>query len=450
MPRSETRIPSSPTTSGVRDVPRAGTSDAHSTSTEVLSASHGVVGSKPASVTAPLPEGSIGGDRAVAVRGERARDPTLAEPARAGSAPGAAGQRAAQETLDRLGVDVDRHGGPEGEELVGEPGEQAQAAAPAHDREAPAAREPRAQGRQLLGGELTRVDVLPDQAIERGPGLGALGQVGDRQLHDRRLGSGRVAEPAECGDEGPRPLGDDADHELPGIMERERDGPAGDHRLTGDERDLQRAAERRRLGVEGVGLARRRREVDRHGEARSPLGAPDQPKLACERRAVVGEVDPDRHPRAGPGVALDQRPGLHRHPRRRARRGGWGRRPGRPGERRPARRGRPRRTGRRAGTGRGSSGRGARHPSLDPPRGRPAIQTPGSPGKLRSPCPTGIVGRGAVHSAPSRRASRGAGPPDRVPVPLEVACPRSARSVRCATTPRRCPISLASSRRPMT
>ena len=320
MPRSETRIPSSPTTSGVRDVPRAGTSDAHSTSTEVLSASHGVVGSKPASVTAPLPRGrsaAIASSPSVA----SARDPTLAEPARAGSAPAPRGSEPPEEAPDRFGVHVDRHGGPEGEELVGEPGEQAQAAAPADDREAPAAREPRAQGRQLLGGELARVDVLPDQAIERGPGLGALGQVGDRQLDDRRLGSGRVAEPAECGDEGPRPLGDDADHELPGIMERERHGPAGDHRLTGDERDLQRAAERRRLGVEGVRLARCRREVDRHGKARSPLGAPDQPELPRERRAVVGEVDLDRHPRAGPGVALDQRPGLHRHPRRRARRG---------------------------------------------------------------------------------------------------------------------------------
>ncbi len=295
--------------------------------------------------------------------------------------------------------------------------------------------------RQLLGGELTRVDVLPDQAIERGPGLGTLGQIGDGQLDDRRLGSGRVAEPAQCGDERPRPLGDDTDHELPGIMERERHGPAGDHRLTGDERDLQRAAERRRLGVEGVRLARRRREVDRHGKACSPLGAADQPKLPGERRAVVGEVDPDRHPRASPGVALDQRPGLHRHPRRRARRGGWAGGPDDQGS-----------AGEHDEDGHEGQG-GAREPDARAPgvrHGTPLWTRPagGLPSRRRAPPESCVpvsskgssaaarytLGHPAAHRAAQARRTA-------VPVPQEVACPRSARSVRCATTPRRCPIS---------
>ena len=66
------------------------------------------------------------------------------------------------------------------------------------------------------------------------------------------------------------------------------------------------AAERRRLGVQAIGLVRLRRQVDGGAEAGPALGAAGQPDLPDDRRPVVAEVDVDGHPGPGPGIALEQ------------------------------------------------------------------------------------------------------------------------------------------------
>ena len=77
-----------------------------------------------------------------------------------------------------------------------------------------AAGDPAAQGRQLRRGQAVGVDVLPDEPVERVPGLDPVGQVLRRQAHDERRDLVLVRQQVEAADDPLGALGDDADDQL--------------------------------------------------------------------------------------------------------------------------------------------------------------------------------------------------------------------------------------------
>ena len=215
---------------------------------------------------------------------------------------------AAEDRLERLRVDVE-HGGRAGRG-AGRRGRPLRVSAPAvpptMTSRPPPAIQP-AQGVELGRRERGRVDVLPHQPVERGPGLDALREVGRGQGGDGRRRARGAGQELELADDLGGVLGHDADDELRLIVERDGDQRLGDDLLAVDELDLDVAAEAGRLGVQDVGLARPGRELHRGAEVGLRVGAAADPELARDGRPGVLEVDRDREPARpggrGPGAA---------------------------------------------------------------------------------------------------------------------------------------------------
>ena len=305
---------------------RRGSGSARAPAWTSNSAIQPTVGSRPMTVTEPLPyAASAATTRSPVVTSARPSDQLAAHgrdvrQRHLGPPPGGCERAAATSTVVVGSV---------GEERIGEAGQDTRAGGPADDDQAAAQGQPATEGRELVGGQLVRVDVLPDQAVDRRPGLEAI-RAGPRRSSGTRTGLALfwTAGQLDAGRDPGRLRGDDADGELAGVVDRERDLLAGDasgRRRRGRPRS---AAERRRLRVEHVALVRGARQVDRHGEARAALDC--RPGAGARRRPACPRSEPnlDREPRPEPGVALEERAGFelravrgHRPAERPARRG---------------------------------------------------------------------------------------------------------------------------------
>ena len=130
-----------------------------------------------------LADGPLGGDDEVAAAA-RERCPQGACPPSPGKLRSSS-TAPADERLDIFGRGVHGARRAEGQQVVGQAAEGRGAGRTAEDDQAAAEPQPGAQRSQLLGLELRRVDVLPDESIDGRPGLDPGGQVGRRQGHDR-------------------------------------------------------------------------------------------------------------------------------------------------------------------------------------------------------------------------------------------------------------------------
>ena len=250
------------------------------------------------------------------------------------------------------------------------------------DDELPAAGDPAAEGGQLPRGQTVGVDVLPDDPVDRGPRLDPFRQVLRCEAHDERCDLVLVGRQVEAADEPIRMLGDDRDDQLGAVVGCVVGLDRGHGGVAFHELDLEVLAEGRRLRVEQERLVGLGRQVRGDGEARLALGAAGDPELAVDRRAVVLEVDRDRHPGADPGVATEQHPRLHRRPTRgrdRQRRGSQGADQDGHDRRDPASR------GGRPGSCVARAGDGAQAPHGDVGAGLVAARTPWRGRKLHGP-----------------------------------------------------------------
>jgi hypothetical protein len=84
-----------------------------------------------------------------------------------------------------------------------------------------------------------------------------------------------------------------------------------DDRLTFDQGDRHVLAEGGRLRVQPKRLVRGGRQVRRDAEAGPALHAAGQTDLALDGRSGVDDVDVDRHPGSGPGVAVEEHLRFH-------------------------------------------------------------------------------------------------------------------------------------------
>ena len=236
------------------------------------SAIHAVVGSKPRSVTDPDPK-----VRSAAIT----RSPDIASDRPAPGSPAYAASVAASSgtppRIDRsdAGIDVEAGGRAVGEQVVGERGQHVRARRPADDDEAPAARDPGAERGELGRLESAEVSMScqtsrsrADQAWMRsGRSAGVSGTMTGATPF--WLGS-----EVELPDDPGRVLGDDAHDELGLVVERDRDRRLDDDLVARDELDLHVAAERRRLCIQQVLLARARRQLRRASRTSSAESEP--------------------------------------------------------------------------------------------------------------------------------------------------------------------------------
>ena len=257
----------------------------------------------------PAPDVRSAATTRVADRGERPAGSELAGQGRQGRR----GRRQLAQDAGQAGRrDVGRDVRPVGQQRVREPGERLGSGRPADDDQLPPAGDPAAEGGQLAGGQAVRVDVLPDDPVDRGPRLDPFRQVLRCEAHDEGCDLVLVGRQVEAADEPLGMLGDDRHDQLGAVVGRVGGLDRGHGGVAFHELDLQVLAEGRRLRVEQERLVGLGRQVRGDGEARLALGAAGDPELAVDRRAVVLEVDRDRHPGADPGMATEQHPGLHR------------------------------------------------------------------------------------------------------------------------------------------
>ncbi len=116
------------------------------------------------------------------------------------------------------GRDVGRDDRSVGEEAVGEGRQRLGSGRPAGDDQPPAARDPASQRLTLRSRQSLGVDVLPDDPVDRSPGLQPFGQVVRGQGHDGRSDLVLVRQQVEVADEPLGMLGDDRDDELAGVV----------------------------------------------------------------------------------------------------------------------------------------------------------------------------------------------------------------------------------------
>ncbi len=163
---------------------------------------------------------------------------------------------AADQGVDLLRRGIDGARRAVGQEVVRQAAERRGARRAAEDHQPTAEAQPGAQRGQLLGLELGRVDVLPDQAVDGRPRLHASGQVLRCQGDDRRRRDPGIGQRAvQGGHERAGLFGHHADDRLILIVSRDRHVGLGDRSPVGDERDAEVAAEDGGLGVEHVALA---------------------------------------------------------------------------------------------------------------------------------------------------------------------------------------------------
>ena len=208
--------------------------------------------------------------------------------------------------------DIVGRGRPVRQDRIGKAGQDGRTGGSADDHETAAEGEPAPQRADLVTAQGVCVDVLPDEAVQRGPRLDPIRQIGRGQRHRDRRDAVLVCRQLQLADEPLRPRGDDADDQLRRVVDRERDLFAGNGLVAADEQDLELLAEARRLGVDDELLVGRAGEIDREREAGSSLGSALESELTDDRRTVVVEMDLDRQPRTDPGVALEKCPGVHR------------------------------------------------------------------------------------------------------------------------------------------
>src|SRR5450759_438263 len=266
-----------------------------------------------------VPERQLGGHDTVADGGQG--------PTRPGGSPERGQVRGgrrqlAQQRPEGAGGHVDRRARPKGQELVGEGRQEARTAGTADDDQAAPASDPTAERTELCRAEVARVDVLPDQPVDRAERLDPLREGLDRQRDDRRWDGVRGRQDAEVADDPIRALGHDADEELRGIGRDECDLARGDRLARRDDRDFEMIAKGRRLGIQGVPLPTAGRQVDGGPEPGLALDAARQAELPAHGLAGILEVDLDGHPGAQSGVPVEQGPGGHRERIGRDRRAG--------------------------------------------------------------------------------------------------------------------------------
>ena len=230
-------------------------------------------------------------------------------------------QLSADEPAQARGRHLDRRCRSIGEDVVRKAGEHGGPASPARDHEATAAGKPTAHRGQLAFRELT-VDVLPHEAVDGAPRLHAIGQVGGRQQDDRRRLAARRGHQVELRDDPLGLLGDDADDHLGRIVNDECHGLRDDNVAVRHEAYVDGPPEGRWLHEQHIVLGGVGRQVDRRSELGPALRAAREAELADDRRPVIPEVDPEGHPRADPGVALEHRRRFHHRPVDRGRRHG--------------------------------------------------------------------------------------------------------------------------------
>ena len=138
-----------------------------------------------------------------------------------------------------------------GEHVVGKAGQRGDARRAADDDEAAAGGDPATQRIELVGRELVAVDVLPDQPIECAPAFDALREVREGQRDDRGSRAGAVRRELDLGDQALGPLGQHADHELRGVVDKVGNRRAFDDLFARDEVDLDACGRRRAAGRGG-------------------------------------------------------------------------------------------------------------------------------------------------------------------------------------------------------
>jgi hypothetical protein len=126
-------------------------------------------------IVTPRSVDELAGDDPIARHRQRLAGPELAG---VGRQVRRIGRQGTDEGGDGRRRHVDGRGRPVGDQVVGEAGQRPDPGRPTGNDQAPTARDPAAEGRQLGVVEAIAVDVLPDQAVERRPALDALGQVG--------------------------------------------------------------------------------------------------------------------------------------------------------------------------------------------------------------------------------------------------------------------------------
>jgi hypothetical protein len=228
----------------------------------------------------------------------------------------------AQQRPEGAGGQVDCRARPIGQELVGERRQEARTAGTADDDQAAPLGDPTAERTELCRVEVARVDVLPDQPVDRAERFDPLREGVDRERDDRRRDRVRGRQDAEIADDPVRALGHDPDEELRRIGRDERDLARGDRLARRHDCDFEMIAEGRRLGIQGVPLPTAGRQVDGGPEPGLALDAARQAELPAHGLAGILEVDLDGHPGTQSGVPVEQGPGGHRERIGRDRRAG--------------------------------------------------------------------------------------------------------------------------------